>query len=91
MSSMSHAFEERLCRVCLGYDRQGNLHYYAFGRYAHPRCMVEKWGLKKCLGMLHAWQRPMFRRQLKAEVKKGQPHPLIAAVEAMRRAKGRGR
>lgn len=86
MSSMSHAFEERLCRVCDGYDHPRVMFYYAFGRYAHAPCMVEKWGLKAALEKLHDWERPLFKKALKEQVTKGKPHPLVAAVEAFEKA-----
>lgn len=87
MSSMSHRFEERLCRVCDGYDvpHDGEGHvlfYYAFRRYAHARCMVEKWGKEKALSMLHDWERPLFIKALRRPVTKGRPHPLVSLYEA---------
>jgi len=88
MSTFSYYYDERLCRICKGYDRQDNLHYYAFRQYAHPQCMVEKYGHKQALMMVREWGRPEFKRMLKRPIVKGREHPLSQSLRKLKEAHG---
>lgn len=89
MSAFSYRYEERLCRICHGYDveyRDGHyvLHQTSTRTYAHPHCMVEKHGLKAALEKVkHAWQKREFKKALKHPIKKGGKHPLEAALRGL--------
>lgn len=86
MSTFSHLYEERLCRICGSYDREyANGHYILWQTstrtYAHPACMVEKFGRKEALAKVkHAWQIPLFKKALRFPIVKGDKHPMLKAV-----------
>lgn len=86
MSVMSYAYEERLCRICGGYDPEYRDGHYvllptSIRRYAHPHCMVKKFGKKEALAMLqHDWHRPQFLKALRYPIQQGKRHPLATAL-----------
>ena len=89
MSVYSHRYEERLCRLCQGYDvtyRDGIVLYQVSVRtYAHPKCMVEAFGLAGALAKVrHEWQRKEFKKALKRPCKKGLPHPMVEDLKRIK-------
>jgi hypothetical protein len=94
MSVMSYTYEERLCRICGGYDKEyardsGRGHRVLFAtsirRYAHAQCLVEKHGKKAALAMIrHDWMKREFLRSLRFPISKDGKHPLEKQFEAMR-------
>lgn len=89
MSTMSYAYEERLCRICDGYDvewRDGHMVLLktSVRGYQHPRCMVEKHGMKEAIAKVpHKWQIKLFKKALKFPIKKGGKHPLAVTLERL--------
>ena len=91
MSVFSHRYEERLCRLCRGYDvtyRDGHIVLYqvAIRSYAHPQCMVEAFGVAGALAKVrHEWQKKEFKKALKHPIKKGGEHPMMADLKKVMR------
>lgn len=87
MSTFSQMYEERLCRICHGYDVEWFcdhlvLYQTSTRTYAHPHCMVEKFGLKEALKRVrHDWQKKQFKRALKFPVVKGKDHPMVLEMK----------
>lgn len=84
MSVFSYMYEERLCRICNGYDVEYRDDHYVLWKtsirsYAHPHCMVEKFGRKGAMDRVqHRWKLRLFLEALRYPIKKEQEHPLIA-------------
>ncbi len=92
MSIMSSAYEERLCRICDGYDvtwRDGHMVMLKTGvrSYKHPHCMVEKLGLEEAIAEVpHKWQIKLFKQALKFPIQKGGKHPLAQSIASLKRS-----
>lgn len=93
---MGYVYEERLCRICKGYDRPykwtprgGYSQMFQTGprHYAHGRCLIDKFGLKGAYEKLYynnVSHQTSLRRSARHPVTKGGKHPLVKKFEATR-------